>query len=215
MENQKIKLSEEQLRELVKNTIMESIQDGTLDEGRLGNFFSSLGQGIKGTVRGGLDQGRQMYNQNMAQTTANDAADARQKATDFGKKRNIANADIPAVQKVIKKYDAKIQKATEAFEKAKKTLLSLKQEKAQAVKDARAKYKSDMTTRMNNMNNKATGLEGDSAQYSDKEREMINRRRSSFGLDPAQASANKKMVAESEFNKMFKNAFVKALNETI
>ena len=65
MGNQKIKLSEEQLRELVKNTIMESIQDGTLDEGRLGNFFSSLGQGIKGTVRGGLDQGRQMYNQNM------------------------------------------------------------------------------------------------------------------------------------------------------
>ena len=111
--------------------------------------------------------------------------------------------------------DAKIQKATEAFEKAKQTLLSLKQEKAQAVKDARAKYKSDMTTRMNNMNNKATGLEGDSAQYSDKGREMMNRRRSSLGLDPAQASANKKMVAESEFNKMFKNAFVKALNETV
>lgn len=132
-----MKLTESQLRQIIGEVINESLQDGTLDEGRFGNFLSSVGSGIKGTLRGGFDQGRQDYNDTMSQRSQADADAAAAKAQEYSSQMNNGYADIPAVQKIAQKYDGKINALQQQIQQ-------LTAQKKEEMQQARRQYMRQM-----------------------------------------------------------------------
>jgi predicted RNase H-like nuclease (RuvC/YqgF family) len=188
MATQKIQLTEAQLRSMVKQVIYESINEGDIDEGKFSNFFNSLGQGIKGTVRGGLDQGRQMYNQTMAQRSQADADAAEQQAAEFRAKQNAGYKNIPEVQAIVQKYDAKIGKLNSQVSNIQSQISELETQKRTEMRAAKRKHMSNMGKQVSKFNNQRDSYSSTANQANTKANDLMNRRRASLGLDPVQAA---------------------------
>ena len=200
----KVKITESQLRQLVRESLEEMVDEEGMDEGRLSNFFNSLGKGIQGTVRGGLDQGRQMYNQNMAQMSQADADAAEQQAAEFRAKQNAGYKDIPQAQEIAQKFDGKIGKLRQE-------IAGLQAQKKAEMQAARREYMSKMGKQVSKFNNKRNSFANTANNANATAANMLNRRRASLGLDPV-GQAQGSMVAESKLEKIIKESIKKVLN---
>ena len=175
MEKQVIKLSEAQLRDMVKKYITESINEGDIDEGRLGNFLSSVGKGAKEWWdNGGVNAFKQGYHQNMSDRSAADAAAYR-------KKVNVGYKDIPGANAIMQKYDGKIAKLKQQKSSIEQQISTLNTQKKQELMQARKKHMSNMTSQANKYGNTAK-------TSANRAQELQNSRRASLGLDPVQAA---------------------------
>lgn len=199
MAKEKIQLTERQLRKITKSVILEAIANGEIDEGRLGNFFNSLGGGAKEWWRnGGVDAFKQGYNQTMADKSANDAGYYRSQV-------NAGYKNIPGADAITKKYDGKIAKLSQQSQSIKQEIAQLSAQKKEELQSLRRKHMSKMTSQANKFGNisKNAAANAQDAQ---------NRRRASLGLDniqpnsnnPAQANKPKMRVAESTNNQLDK-----------
>lgn len=188
MAQQVVKLTEVQLRGMVEKMIRESIEDGEIDEGRLGNFFSSLGGGAKEWWRnGGVDAFRQGYNQTMAQKSQADADAAAQQAKDF-RNKSFAGAykNVPGADKISAKYDGKINKARQEIKNLQGQVKNLQSQKQAELQKARSDYQAQMGKQADKFNKQAGEYGSKAANAGAKAKDMQNRRRGSLGLDPIQ-----------------------------
>ena len=200
-----MKITESQLRELVHESLNEAIAEGDIDEGRFGNFLSSLGKGAQELWKnGGIDAFKQGYNQNMADKSAADAASYRQQV-------NLGYKDIPGADKLMAKYDGQIAKLNQQMQSAKQQISQLKLQKKQELQKLRSEHMSNMTSQANKFGNRAKNAAA-SAQ------DAQNRRRSSLGLEPVgQQPVQQKQVAESKDNrldKVIKESIEKVLKQS-
>jgi len=179
-----MKITESELKQLVRESLMEAIQEGDVDEGRFKNFFSSLGKGIQGTVRGGLDQGRQMYNQEMSARSQADADAAETQAAELRKQQNAGYASIPGAQKVAQKYDAKIQKLQGQVDNLKGQIQQLQTQKKEEMKTARKEHMSKTGKQVSKFNKQRDRYANTASNAQNKATDMLNRRRASLGIDP-------------------------------
>ena len=171
---------------------LEEGVDETTDEGRFGNFLSSVGNGAKEWWRnGGVDAFKQGYNQTMADKSAADAATYR-------KQVNAAYKDIPGADAVMQKYDGKIAKLTQQSQSLKQQIAQLKSQKTAELQQLRSQHMSKMTSKANKFGNTAK-------QASGRAQDAQNRRRASLGLDPmGQQGAQPKNAANLEESKLEK-----------
>ena len=194
----KMKITEAQLKQLIRESLDEIMDEEDIEEGRLGNFFSSLGKGIQGTV-----QGRQMYNQNMAQRSQADADAAERQAAEFRAQQNAGYKDIPAAQKIAAKYDGKINSLRQEIS-------NLQAQKKSEMQAARQKHMSKVGKQVSKFNKQRDQFAGTAANANTRAADMLNRRRASLGMEPI--SGQQKMVAESKLDRIIKESIKKHLS---
>lgn len=144
-----MKITEKQLRQLVRESLQQTINENESDEDTLGNFFSSVGQGVKDMLNyGGVNSFKQGFNDTMANKSAEDAANYR-------KQVNAGYKNIPGADGIMKKYDGKITKLTQQIQSLKQEVTQLKNEKKTKLQQLRSEHMSNMTSKANKFNNTA------------------------------------------------------------
>lgn len=114
MAKQAIRLNTKQLNQMIEEGVKNYLNENSMEElrafdnwkertkagfnnfrDRVSSGAKAFGQGVKGTVNGGLDQGRQMYNQSMADSSR-EIADRNQRISNSASQSSYAkNSDIP------------------------------------------------------------------------------------------------------------------------
>ena len=220
MKKESMTISEAELRKLVYETTEQYLRENMEDEGWFDNAkekagawwdrtkdnvsstAKAAGKGIQGTVRGGLDQGRQMYNQSMADSSAASAEKNAQTAQQASQAMNAGYNKIPEVQKIASQYDAKIGKLQ-------KQVSTLQAQKKQAMQQARKEYQSKMGTRASAYGKNGKNFQNTAQNSQQSANDMMNRRRASLGMEPV-GQQQYGQVAESKLDK----AIRKAIRET-
>lgn len=195
MAKQTIRLNTKQLNQMIEEGVRKYLNENSMEElrafdnwkertkagfsnfkDRVSSGAKAFGQGVKGTVNGGLDQGRQMYNQSMADSSREIADRNQNISNSAAMSANAKNSDIPEVQKIANKYDSKIRQYQEKIN-------SLKQQKKTEMGKARQDYRSQMLTRANAYGKNRNTFQNKGQQSQMNATNMMNKRRNSLGLD--------------------------------
>ena len=195
MAKQAIRLNTKQLNQMIEEGVRRYLNENSMEElrafdnwkertkagfsnfkDRVSSGAKAFGQGVKGTVNGGLDQGRQMYNQSMADSSREIADRNQNISNSAAQSANAKNSDIPEVQKIANKYDSKIRQYQEKIN-------SLKQQKKTEMGKARQDYRSQMLTRANAYGKNRNTFQNKGQQSQMNANNMLNKRRNSLGLD--------------------------------
>ena len=195
MAKQAIRLNTKQLNQMIEEGVRRYLNENSMEElrafdnwkertkagfsnfkDRVSSGAKAFGQGVKATVNGGLDQGRQMYNQSMADSSREIADRNQNISNSAAMSANAKNSDIPEVQKIANKYDSKIRQYQEKIN-------SLKQQKKTEIGKARQDYRSQMLTRANAYGKNRNTFQNKGQQSQMNANNMMNKRRNSLGLD--------------------------------
>ena len=193
------KITESQLKQLIRESLEEVMNEEGMDEGRFGNFFKSVGAGLKGLGNG---TARQNYNDTMSNLSQADADAALAKSQEFAKKQNAGYADIPEVQAIAQKYDGKISKLQSQLQ-------SLQQQKKSEMQAARRKYMSSMGKQASKFGSRANAYTNTAANAGNRAAELYNQRMTPPSSMQAQQRA---AMEESKIERIIRESIKKTLN---